>query len=184
MDFVNKLLTTLKDFFLTLSELFSISPLDLLIVFILFGFLLGFSFQYGKRQIITLIFSLYFASFILLQFPYTEQLLGSKVGNIELAALIVGAVFLFFIGLYIVFNRVTRTLFAENSSRRWFEAGILSAVATTLILALSYHVLPVASIYDFSAPIDRFFEPQEYFFWWLIVPLVVLLFVGKKRNDE
>jgi len=184
MDFIETIITFVGNIFIAISNTLTINPFDLFIIFLIFGFLLGFSLRYGKRQIITLLFSLYFASFISLQFPYTELLLGSRAGDIELAAGVVAAVFIFFIILYVIFNRVTKTMFFNSSASRWVEASILSAVTTTLILSLSYHVLPVVVVYDFSPAIDMFFEPKEYFFWWLIIPLVTLLFVGKKQHEE
>lgn len=183
MDIVERFIEIARGVTVKAADIFSISPIDLLIVFILFGMLLGFSFRYGKQWIITLIFSLYFASFVSMQFPYTDRILGSQAGNIELTALIVAAVFTFFIIIYVIFNRITRSVFPSGSSLRWVEAGALSLVTTGLILALSYHVVPVTEVYDFSLPLDRLFEPPEYFFWWLIIPLAVLLFVGKRSND-
>ena len=182
MEFINKALDWFFSIFERASGIFSIAPYDILFIAFLFIFLLGFGFQYGKNRIFTLVFSLYFAAFISLQFPYTDILLGSRVGDIELTAIIVGLVFVFFIVIYVVFNRITTVIFPTNSARRWLEAAILATVTTALILALSYHVLPIQTIHDFSDPIDRLFASDESFFWWLIAPLVALLVTGKQEE--
>lgn len=168
----------------TLIELITIAPIDLIVIFILFGFFLGIGFQYGKKHIIALILSLYISSFIYLFFPYTDRIIQLETSGFVLAIIITGISFVAFIVLYITLNRVVNISFPSSSSKRWLEASIVSIFSTTLILALSYHIFPIENIYDFSAPIDSFFESDEYFFWWLVVPLIALFFVGKKRREE
>jgi len=183
MKFVDTVLEVTTNVVTAAADFVSIAPADLLIVFILFGLLLGLGFQYGKRRIVALIFSLYFASFLYLYFPYSDFFIQSDLGTLELTALIAGVFFVFFILLFIILIRIINVSFPQSSGRRWLEATLLSTATTTLILALLYHVIPIAPLYDFSSPIDRLFESPEYFFWWLIAPLVVLFFVGKKRIE-
>ena len=179
MELVNKGVGRIAEIINSAIDVVTVTPYDILFIAFLFFFLLGFGFQYGKNRIYTLIFSFYFAAFISRQFPYTDYLLGSNVGDAGLAAIIVGLIFIFFIIIYVVFNRITSAAYPPTSARRWVEIALLSAVTTTLILALSYHVLPVQTIHDFSDPIDFLFASKESFFWWLVAPLIVILFTGK-----
>ena len=179
MQYLEKFIEGINNIVVALAELFSIAPLDLLIIFVLFGLFLGVGFQYGKRRIIALIISLYIASFVYLQFPYIEKILSFDAGVFGVTAVVVSVFSVFFIVLYITVHRVVRASFPLRSGRRWLEAALLGIFSTTLVLALSYHVIPIEEIYDFSEPIDHLFESTEFFFWWLVAPLVILLTVGK-----
>ncbi len=179
MDIIDKV----SELFFTglgrVSVIFAITPYDILFFSILFGGLFGFGLRYGVNKIFTLIVSLYFVAFVSHQFPYTEKLIGSQIGDVKLTALIIGLFLVFFAVIYIIFSRIMRATFSLSGRGRWFEVAILCLVTTTLIVAFLYHVFPLQSMYDFSDSIDSLFASSEAFFWWLVAPIAVVFFVGK-----
>ena len=57
------------------------------------------------------------------------------------------------------------------------KKAILVVLATILVMAYSYHVLPVTSLIDPGSAVGALFAPPEYFFWLMIAPLVGLFFI-------
>ena len=60
-----------------------------------------------------------------------------------------------------------------------FGLAALSFFAAAFLIALAYHVFPVADVYNFTPAIDLLFAPKEYFFWWFIAPAVGLFFLAR-----
>jgi hypothetical protein len=56
------------------------------------------------------------------------------------------------------------------------KKALFAAAGTVLVLAFSYHALPLSEMFD-PGPIKAFFLSEQSFFWWLIVPLVILFFL-------
>ncbi len=135
--------------------------------------LLLFSIVRGRRAITSLILGLYFALLISLKFPYYENIYGA-IGffNDTTLSIIIFAVFAVFSAMLmdrLLFYRIDETAF-EGFGKK----AALAILGTVLILAYSYHVLPVTGIIDPGTPASMLFAPEEYFFWWLVAPLVVL----------
>lgn len=160
----------------TISEMFGMVtslPIDLLIIIVVFLVLFGVTTKYGKRNMMSVIISLYLAYALFIVFPYADRL--SEIINEEiLSPLMAGSIvfFVLFIIIYLIASRIICAEFTTRGARRWLEAGILSAVTTTLLLAFSYHILPIEEIYDFGEQIDILFASEQYFFWWLVVPFL------------
>jgi|TARA_Y100000310_G_scaffold345555_1_gene466522 hypothetical protein len=153
---------------------------DFFIILALFALLVGYSFRYGKARIISLILSLYLALLIFIHFPYGEIIQNTVKGQLSLFAVNSVIFFIILIVSYIVLNRLIRVEFSSRDTRRWSDTILLSAFATVLLLAFSYHVLPIVSIHDFEPRVDLLFERAEYFFWWLLIPLAGLLFTVRR----
>lgn len=160
-------LTIFKDF-----------SLDGVIILCLFGALLLYGLRYGKRRILTLTLSLYVALLVYMHFPYELDIFaGSAFQSLFAGSAVFGGFTAF---VYLTIARSVHAEFPYNRVKRYTEAGVLSACAAGLLLAFSYHVLPVSTLYDFNPQIDTFFASSKLFFWWLVIPLVGLFFLARR----
>lgn len=147
-----------------------------LFLLIVFGLFFGLALFKGKYTLINTLFGLYLALLITIKFPYFELFLagGNKTNN----AIIMVVLFLFFTGLgtYIMRRHIPGDDY-EPVFHDLMKKLVLALSATVLVMAYSYHVLPVTDLITPGSPINALFAPQENFFWWLIAPLVALLFI-------
>lgn len=144
-----------------------------LVPLLTFVALLLFSIIRGRRAITSLILGLYLALLISIKFPYYTQI-SDAVGFLSdtTLAILIFAVFTAFCSMLmdrLLFYRIDETAF-EGFGKK----AVLAILGTMLVLAYSYHVLPIASLIDPGIPANILFAPSEYFFWWLLGPLVVL----------
>lgn len=152
----------------TLSEL-----AYLLVVFGIMWFIAVFR---GRQAIINLIFGLYLALLISIQFPYYDSLLGSTEGTTT--AIIKLLIFAVFTVLSTwLFARIMPSEFRETKMETMGKKIILALLATVIVMIFSFNVLPVTEFLTPGTPIQSIFAPQEYFFGWLMLPLVVLFFI-------
>ena len=77
----------------------------------------------------------------------------------------------------ILFEKILSRLLDETAFEGIWKKLVLAVLGTTLLMAYSYHVLPVTQFIDPGTQIAQVFAPQAYFFWWLILPLLGLFFV-------
>jgi len=153
--------------------------IDVFVIAALFAALFAYTLYHGKESIITLILSLYVALLVFIHFPYKERFLlftETEMQHLISNALIFGV---FVIVSYLAFAPLLRNRYAGHTRKRWFEALLLSAATIALLIAFSYHVLPIASLYTFGEQIAGLFAPSQLFFWWLVAPVAVLLLVGR-----
>lgn len=144
-----------------------------LVPLLTFVALLLFSIVRGRRAITSLILGLYFALLISLKFPYYGSIYGA-IGflNDTTLSIIIFTAFAAFSAMLmdrLLFYRIDETAFEGIGKKT-----ALAALGTVLILAYSYHVLPVVGLIDPGTSAAMLFAPEEYFFWWLLAPLVVL----------
>ena len=147
---------------------------ELVYLFLVFGFFLTYVLVRGRQAVINLIFGLYLALLISLEFPYYDVALASAGGpqGVAIAKLILFAVFTLLATLLIA--RVMPDAFREKKFESFFKKIFLVLAATILIMAYSFHVLPVTEFLTPGTPIQSLFAPAEFFFWWLLLPFVVL----------
>lgn len=145
------------------TDVFAIS----LVVIVLFTY----GVRTGKRRLISLILSSYVALAAYLYFPYREAALLFRDTPMQLllSNVLIFAVFL--LAAHILIGRFITAEFPFGSGGKWFEATILSLLATALILAIFYHVLSISDVVDFDKNVDVLFASSSSFFWWLILPL-------------
>jgi len=130
----------------------------------------------GKYAIINIIFALYLALIVSLKFPYFSFFLGTESKSSDAVVMIV---------IFSVFTILGIMLFRKHIPGDDYETAfhhfgkklLLALMATVLVMAYSYHALPVTDLITPGSPIQALFAPQENFFWWLIAPLVALFFV-------
>lgn len=172
--------TTITGYLAQATDLIRDFSLDFIIIAITFAVLFVLSIHFGKGAIITLIFSFYVGLLVYLHFPYIERFLFFTETETQLF-LSNAIVFLTFVIIsYVTLSRVVYADFSEKTAGRLLEAGLLSASAALLLLAFSYQILPVTTLYNFGAPVDLLFEPSNFFFLWLIIPLAMVILTTRR----
>jgi hypothetical protein len=149
---------------------------ELSALLLVFAALFAYAIVRGQRALLSLVFGLYIALLISVEFPYYEGAMRS------LSFMSEHAVRMLFFALFtafgsILFERLLSRMFDETAIEGVGKKVILSLLATALVMSYSYHVLPITNLIDPGARIGSLFAPQEYFFWWLILPLVGIMIV-------
>lgn len=128
----------------------------------------------GRQAMINVIFGLYLALLIHLEFPFTTYLteglgnsLAQSVGELVLFAI-------FTILTTWLFARVMPDEFREKKFESFFKKLLLAGSAAVLVMIFSFHVLPVTDFLTPGTPLQTVFAPGGYFFWWLMFPLIIL----------
>ena len=140
-----------------------------------FSVFLVYAMAKGRYAIINAIFALYLALLISVEFPYYRDLMQGEGESGAVAKILV------FIGFVIagimLFRRHIPGDDFEPAFQGLWKKVLLATMATILVMAYSFHALPVTDIITPSSPIQELFAPKDNFFWWLLIPLVTLLFV-------
>ncbi len=146
-----------------------------LFAILVFCAFLFFAMAKGKHFIVNLILSLYLALLISLKFPYYDIF---RTGADPVGPLTMVILFLVFttLGLFF-FNRINLADDFDTAFQGFWKKIIYALAGTVLIMAFSYHALPVTELITPGSPIAALFAPHDYFFWWLIAPLLVLFFL-------
>jgi hypothetical protein len=147
----------------------------LYLIIVFFSFL-GIGLWRGRYTLVNLILALDLALLFTLKFPYFESLL--RDGETSANALIQIALFIGFttVGVFLFRRHIPGDDY-EKAFEGFWKKLLLAAGATVLIMAFSYHVLPVTEFIHPGTPIQTVFAPDTYFFWWLLAPLVILFIV-------
>lgn len=149
---------------------------ELIVPLLVFGALFIYSIIRGQRALTSIILSLYVSLLVSIKFPYYE-LLQTKLSFATKEAIHM-VVFAIFVALgTILFEKILSRLLDETAFEGVWKKLVLAILGTTLLMAYSYHVLPITQFIDPGAQIAQMFAPQSYFFWWLVVPLLCLFFV-------
>jgi len=145
---------------------------------LVFGVFLGYAMMRGKQSLVNLILGLYFALLISLKFPFYDRIL-SGVDNARLSDSVI------IIGIFVVFTFLATLFFTRLMPRDYDDSTfsgfgkklILALLASALVMAYSYHVLPVTELITPGSPIQMLFSGDSYFFLWLLAPMVGLFFL-------
>lgn len=143
---------------------------------VVFAIVFIFAMAKGRQAVINLIFGLYLALLISIEFPFYKNLFGSLSSEaLSLAKL---SLFVVFTVLATILSaRVMPDAFKEKRFESFGKKLLLALSATALIMAFSFQVLPVTDFLTPGTPIQSLFAPEGYFFWWLLLPLVILFLV-------
>ena len=147
---------------------------NFLILVILTGVMIGFSYYGGRGGIISLLMSFYAGYAIYLIFPYTTAIVNAG-GAALLKAIL--SVILFILSIIIPYLFINRLIKGGFGILSFVPRFVLSFLAACFLLALAYHVFNVTHIYTFPEPMNSLFAPDQYFFWWFIAPLLGLFFL-------
>jgi len=147
----------------------AIAP-DLAIFLLLAAILIIYAVVQGTGLLISVAIALPISAFLYSFFPYHAEMTTALPAMLQpWAAIILFIVFTLFI-LWVL----QRTIGLANGSDRPIHIVATAIALTLLIVAFTYHVIPIEGIYDFGSAFDDFFESSATFFW--IVALVLLAF--------
>ncbi len=147
---------------------------DFLIILILFSVFFLFAWYIGRATLVSVLIAFYAAYAIFVAFPYdsllpTAPALTALLANIGLYAALT-------LAFYIILRRVVVSDFLYVGI---FGTIILAFLAATFLLALAYHIFPVASVYNFPPAVDALFAAKAYFWWWFVGPAIGLFFLAR-----
>ena len=143
----------------------------MLLVFVCF---LVYSITTGRQSITNIILGLYFALLISLEFPFYDFILGTS-SNAKTQAILTLLVFAAFTtGATVLFARLMPREYSEKKFEGIGKKLLLAGGATVLVMAFSYHALPVTDFITPGSPIQYLFGSENSFFWWLLAPIIIL----------
>lgn len=147
--------------------------LYMIVVFTVFLF---FALNKGRQTVTNIILGLYLALLVSIQFPFYDEILGnaSNAKSESILMLIVFAGFTFL--ATILFHRILPREYDESSFEGFGRKLLLATGGTVLVMAFSYHALPVTDLITPGSPIQSLFASADSFFYWLIAPLLILYF--------
>lgn len=145
-----------------------------LYMIIVLGVFMFLALKKGRQTVTNLILGLYMALLISLEFPYYDAILGSAstAKSESILMLIVFAVFALLGTL--LFARILPREYDESSFEGFWKKFLLASAGTVLVMAYSYHALPVTELITPGSPINYLFASSQSFFYWLIAPIVIL----------
>ena len=141
---------------------------------IVFGVFLFLGLKKGRQTVTNVILGLYLALLISTEFPYYDAILGnaSSAKSESIFMLVVFAGFTLLATM--VFHRILPREYDETSFEGFGKKILLASAGTVLVMAYSYHALPVTELITPGSPINYLFASSQSFFYWLIAPIVVL----------
>lgn len=145
-----------------------------LFVIVVFGVFLFYGIVRGRQAITNVILGLYFALLITLEFPYFDAILGNVADARTQSMVMIGIFAVFTILATLLFSRLLPREYEEGKFEAFGKKFVFAIAATILVMAYSYHALPVTEFIDPGSPIQSLFAPEQGFFLWLMVPLVLL----------
>lgn len=145
-----------------------------LFMIIVFGIFMFLALKKGRQTVTNVILGLYLALLISLEFPYYDAILGSasSAKSESILMLIVFGAFAF-IAMHL-FHRILPREYDESSFEDFWKKFLLASAGTVLVMAYSYHALPVTDLITPGSPINYLFASSQSFFYWLIAPIVIL----------
>jgi hypothetical protein len=145
--------------------------LFLILVFVCF---LVYAVSAGRQSITNIILGLYFALLISIEFPFYDVILGTT-SNEKTESILMLIVFgAFTIGATVLFARLMPREYSEGKFEGFWKKILLAGGATVLVMAFSYHALPVTDLITPGTPIQHLFSSEGSFFYWLIAPIIIL----------
>jgi hypothetical protein len=147
---------------------------ELVYLFCVFGFFLMWAIIRGRQSLINIIFGLYLALLISLEFPYYDTFLpnGASEHTIAVGKMVLFAIFTTIATILVA--RVMPDAYREKKFESFLKKLLLALAGTILIMVYSFHVLPVTEFVTPGTPIASLFAPKEWFFWWLLLPMIFL----------
>ncbi len=147
---------------------------DFFIILVMVAVFFLYAWYIGRGQLVSVLLAFYCAYALYLMFPYMSALptAPAMTALLAQAGLYLGLSFLFFI----ILRRVVVSDFLYIGI---FGLIALSFLAAAFLIALAYHVFPVADVYRFTPAIDLLFAPKAYFWWWFVAPAVGLFFLAR-----
>lgn len=159
----------------TVASGFGAMSFDIIVLAIAFFVIFLFGMYFGKAHLVSLIVSFYPAMLLYERLPFLEWFVFLKGENlITLNKLIVFVVLLVLIDIIIL-----RFIFSESKGGPVHFIHIVagSLAFLILLLILTYSVINLDMIHDFSPTIDNLFMNSPHTFWWNLAPLALLFLI-------
>lgn len=151
---------------------------EFLVLILVFGALFAYALLRGKHALTALILGLYLALLISLKFPYYNAIYDLVARGGKTTPILTIAIFAVFTGMgTFLFEHLLWHDYEESAFEDISKKVILALLGTVLVMAYTYHVLPVTTIFDPGSSVAMLFAPPEYFFWLMLLPLIGLFFV-------
>ena len=147
---------------------------DFLIIIVLLAVFFLFAWYAGRGPFVALLLAFYTAYALYVVFPYKSYLPTAPAMSALLAQ--AGLYFALVLLFFIVLRRIIVSDFLYVGV---FGLIALSFLGAAFLLALAYHVFPVADVYRFTPALDALFAQKAYFFWWFSAPAVGLFFLAR-----
>jgi len=145
-----------------------------LFMIIVFGIFLVLALKNGRQMVTNVILGLYLALLISIEFPYYDAILGNA-SNAKSESIFMLVVFAGFTLLAtLLFHKILPREYDETSFEGFGKKILLATAGTVLVMAYSYHALPVTELITPGSPINYLFASSQSFFYWLIAPIVIL----------
>jgi len=149
--------------------------LYLILVFCAF---LGLAMVRGKQTLINLTLSLYLALLFSLKFPFYDTVLNGTDADRYTDSVIMIIIFaLFTFAALLLFGKLMPRDYDEPAFEGFWKKLLFAIMASALVMAYSYHALPITEIITPGSPIQSLFAAEENFFWWLLLPLLGMFFL-------
>ena len=147
---------------------------DFLVIAVMMLFFIFFSRYVGRGPFVGIVLALYASYALYAAFPYGSALPSAPPTTALFAH--VGLYLAFAILFYIILRRVVVSDFLDIGT---IGLLVLSFLTSGFLIALTFNVFPISSIYSFTAPIAKLFEPKSLFFLWFVAPAVGLFIFAK-----
>jgi len=136
---------------------------------------------FGRSRMFLALISLYAAAFLENHFIYFNQLRGLLKNWPEFWVHI--GLFLF---LYvIIFGILNRSVLKHRLTLKEsavFTAGLAALLEIGFLASIIFSYLPASVITTLPPQIIKYFDTKTAQFWWAVVPLIVLIFMKKKKE--
>lgn len=145
-----------------------------LFMIIVFGLFITIALKKGRQTVTNVILGLYLALLISIEFPYYDALLGSASSPKSESILMLIVFTVFTVLATLLFVRILPREYSETSFEGFGKKILLASAGTVLVMAYSYHALPVTELITPGSPINYLFASSQSFFYWMIAPMVIL----------
>lgn len=157
--------------------------LFIILFFIVAAFLYGLSL--GRNRVIVILVSIYMALAIVNTAPYLNDF--SAEINYNNASIFRFTVFVgIFIVLFFLLSRgaLLRTIASADETGAWWQSIIFSFFHVGLIFSILMNYLPPEMSGHISSGMRNLFISDPARFFWLVAPIVVMVLIRKKKNEE
>ncbi len=131
---------------------------------------------FGRGRMVTFVIAFFPAALLYKTFPYLDKLVfleGDK--SVAMNKLLIFLVILIFFN--IVIGRFVFSSGDYVGSGGIFKNGLLTISVVFLLLVMTYDVVNLDALHDFSERIDQFFIPSTKIFYFNLISLLVLAFI-------
>lgn len=162
-----------------------ISSWDLLILLFFVLISIGYTFLFVTRgRVVPLLVATYMA-FVLVEFaPFLTRELGERFGLNELFELRLLAFAIIFLVILFVLSRVILQSPVGAETFGVLASFILSLAQTGFLIAVIVSYLPPEITREFSQITTQVFVGNTVLFYWAVAPVVLLLLLGHKANQD